>query len=85
MLEKIVCIRNKKAKLSFWNNNVLFIKQELSLKQYVINKNLEISSTQCKDINYSKERSRNTTDTAIKKIPIANFKTHSSLLQTTAL
>ena len=44
-----------------------FLKQELSLKRNKIYNLLEISSSQCKDISYSKEKGKRTIDITKKK------------------
>ena len=49
-----------------------FLKKELSLKQNTINKLLETSSSQCKDISYSKEKGKKTIHIVKKKDMIAN-------------
>ena len=50
-----------------------FLKQKLSLKQNTIDKHLEISSSQCKDISYSKEKGKKTIDIAKKKDTSCEF------------
>ena len=51
-----------------------FLKHELSLKRNTIDKLLEISSSQCKDSNYSKVRGKKTIDVAKKKNTGREFK-----------
>ena len=55
----------------FEQQNSIF-KQELSLKQSKIDKFLGISSSQCKDISYIKEKGKKTSILQERKIPVAN-------------
>ena len=52
---------------NYLEQQIFFLQQELSLKENSIDKLLEISSSQCKDINYSKEKGRKIIDIAKNK------------------
>lgn len=52
---------------NYLEQQIFFLQQELSLKENTIDKLLEISSSQCKDINYSKEKGRKIIDIAKNK------------------
>ena len=62
-----------KIKNFYLEHKIIFLKHELSLKQNTIDKLLEISSSQCKDIiSCSKEKRKKSIDIAKNIIAVAN-------------